>query len=262
LYHFCEVVLDLQAWVELRRRRVWMLLVCRDVAGSDVAVRAAAIASQIQTQRAVIPARPFRSYLYHPQHPHWGRVLVGLLTTSRSYNTQTTERCAWRQVCQELREDWRSGGFPWADDHPLAGAELRGCGDSERVVEVLEVSLLQACMQHGLDPRRPGELDAAKKGTWCDYSQNDMNTKFGAPRSVCTSTRLYDYYQDRRILAEELLRAMGWQAGGIDTTGIAETDLRDLAGECQALQPLGVASWALLSAVGDGFLGLWSQSRD
>ena len=31
----------------------------------------------------------------------------------------------------------------------------------------------------------------------------------------------------------------------------------DLIGECQALQPLAVASWALILAAGDALPGLW-----
>ena len=39
--------------------------------------------------------------------------------------------------------------------------------------------------------------------------------------------------------------------------GTADADARDLVGECQALPPLALASWALLVALGASLPGLW-----
>ena len=77
-----------------------------------------------------------------------------------------------------------------------------------------------------------------------------------------TSTRLYDYVLDRIIVPEELLRALGWSEGVVDTSGVDMAHMQNLVGECQALQPLGVASWALLLAVGNGIPGMWCTAGD
>ena len=73
---------------------------------------------------------------------------------------------------------------------------------------------------------------------------------------------LYDYVLDRITIPEELLRALGWPEGVADTSGIDMADMQNLAGECQALQPLSVASWALLLAVGNGIPGMWCTAGD
>ena len=49
-------------------------------------------------------------------------------------------------------------------------------------------------------------------------------------------------------------------AGGVSVSfrSLSESQARDLVGECQALQPLAVASWALILAAGEALPGLWS----
>ena len=259
LYHVHWTHLDLAPWAEMHRRRVWLFLVCRDVAATDVAVVAVEVAGQIQKERRACPARPFRSVLYPPGHPRWSQVLTGCLRNDAGPRRHGDK---WRQRCQALRDQWRRSGFPWADDHPLAGAALWGCAKTTRVIEVLEVSLLRACWKKGLDPRRPEELLEAKKGVWCDYSQSFLTASPGGPGTVNTSSRLYDYVLDRIIVPEELLRALGWSEGVVDTSGVDMAHMQNLVGECQALQPLSVASWALLLAVGNGIPGMWCTAGD
>ena len=115
----------------------------------------------------------------------------------------------------------------------------------------------------GLGMRRPQGFTAAKASTWCDFSQNSIQG--GArPPSFCPSTLLGDNVQDRVVLPVEMLRALGWTAGGgaggeiVPFQSRSETHARGLVGECQALQPLAVASWALILAAGEALPGLWS----
>ncbi len=143
-----------------------------------------------------------------------------------------------------------------------------GCSGTCRVREILEVHLLRACVARGLDPRSPGALESTKHELWGDVSQNMLwmsNPALGttAP-STNRSTVLYDYRSDRRVLPEELLRAMGWlcvSAAGAtapDCSGISTRSAQDLAGECQALQSLSVATEALLRTVD---IGVWAPRR-
>ncbi len=277
LYHVAWAVLDLEPWVRLRRPRVWLFLVSRDVGGdTDSATLAAQLAEAVQAHRLRSPALSFRSFLYTPRHPRWRQVLLGCLRKGkldrpceegrrdRPCEEGRRDRCGgegvWQRKCEALREEWRSRGLHWADDHPLMGTERRGCCQSTRVLEVLEVTLLEACRCQGLDPRRPSDMEQAKNTTWCDYSQNEFRTHSDLPASFCTSTRPYDYSQDRIVLGEEMLLAMGWSAGPpLDTSRLRPAELHDLAGEAQALQTLAVASWALLLAAREALPGLWAE---
>ncbi len=283
LYHVAWAVLDLEPWVRLRRPRVWIFLVSRDVSTeSNSAASAARLAEAVQAQRLLSPAPSFRSFLYFPAHPCWRRVLLGFLRKGgpdeegrldhpppegrldrrrgEGRLDHAGRERVWLQKCMAMREEWRSRGLPWADDHPLVGTERRGCCQSPRVVEVLEVTLLEACRSQGLDPRRPSELGQAKSSTWCDYSQNDFRTHPDLPASFCTSTRLYDYSQDRAVLPEEMLLAMGWSAGPPPATSqLRPFELHDLVGEAQALPPLAVASWALVLGAREALPGLWAE---
>ena len=71
---------------------------------------------------------------------------------------------------------------------------------------------------------------------------------------------VYAYSEDRVLLAEEVWHAMGGMVDGeplASFAGTADADARDLVGECQALPPLALASWALLVALGASLPGLW-----
>ena len=256
-YYFDWAKLDLKPWVKMRRPRVWMFLVSRQVSETNTATTAAQLALRIEAERRLHPPRSLRDFTYSPGHPLWDRVLLGCMCVPvRKHSSKG----AWRSACEAMREQWRSREHPWADDHPLGDAQVRGCARTERVVEVLEVSLLRACEEEGLDPRRDDDLKHAMREVWCDASQNYgyVACEFGYASCACTSSRIYDYLQDRVLLPEELLRVMGW--AGAEIEDIADSDLQNLVGECQALQPLAVASWALLRSVDGGLTGLWRPS--
>ena len=83
---------------------------------------------------------------------------------------------------------------------------------------------------------------------------------WGAAPSFCTSTRLYDYAEDRLVTPLEMFQALGWADGGEEPSlrGLSWAQCQDLVGESQALPPLAVASWALVLAAGDALPGLWA----
>ena len=73
----------------------------------------------------------------------------------------------------------------------------------------------------------------------------------------------FSFEHDRVILAEEIIRSHGWQMGAMvpDCSGIREVDVRDLAGEMQAIQSISVVMWAVMAAVGDKLEGLFVPDR-
>ena len=96
---------------------------------------------------------------------------------------------------------------------------------------MLECTLVEAGRRAGFDMGRPEGIAAAKVNNWCDFSQNAF-LGGSKPRSFCTTTRLYDYEQDRVILPVEMLQAMGWTAGGgVTFRSMSENQARDLVGE-------------------------------
>ena len=266
IYGVAHAVLSLQPWVCAHRSRVWLFLVSHDTGANtdaqQLATQASTLATALQEHRARSPPVPFRNFLSAPADPDWPSVLVDLLPKPRQAREAPTDLPEWRQLCDGLRAQWHHQGHAWANTHPLANAQMRGCTGTERVREVLECTLLEAGRRAGFDMGRPEGIAAAKVNNWCDFSQNAL-LGGSKPRSFCTTTRLYDYEQDRVILPVELLKAMGWTAGGgVTFRNMSENQARDLVGECQALQPLAVASWALILAAGDALPGLWrSEAR-
>ena len=262
VYHMHVAALDVQPWVRMRRNRVWIFLVSRDVCGHNCAAEAARLAAVVQAHRRRTDAPSLRAVLYTPEHHRWRQILYvdQRRPAERGGRDGHDPPPVWSQKCGHMRARWRTQGRPWADDHPLDAAQLRGCARTDRTAEVLEVTLLHACERRGLNPRSPRDMRKAMTTTWCDYSQNQFAIAEDLPGTVCTSTRLYDYVQDRAVLAEEVLLAMGWCAGPPPQTDhLQRAELHDLVGECQALQPLAVASWALVLTARDGLAGLWAD---
>ena len=144
-----------------------------------------------------------------------------------------------------------------------------------RECAVLEVHLIQACLDMGVLPTNLEDIALAKKVLVRDCSQNvrgiqgaactkrDLhgNTTSLACSSICTSARLYSYQWDRKILPEEILRALGGQTPcySVNCHSIATHDLQDLVGECQALPNLGAAIMAIILSCGHRLLGVWAE---
>lgn len=269
-YAVAVAVLSLEPWVRARRARVWLFLVSRDLpaAGADrpgevwaaeaLAARAARLGEALEASRRERPPRSFRSFVIPRGDPRWPAVSVALLRGPLRTAASAEASPAWRTIAERRRAQMREAGCPWADAHPMERAELLGVSPTERSREVLEVALLSAAARSGFDPGRPEDLAALTASFWCDVSQNDMRGG-GATPTFCTSTRLYDYAEDRLVTPSEMLRALGWADGGDEPSlrGLSWAQCQDLVGESQALPPLAVASWALVLAAGDALPGLW-----
>ena len=69
----------------------------------------------------------------------------------------------------------------------------------------------------------------------------------------------FSFEHDRVILPEEVLRSHGWQIDGTgpDCTGITEHELQDLVGEMQAVQTCSVVVWSVLVVVAPKLSGVF-----
>ncbi len=243
----------------MRRHRWWIFCVSRQVfdhPGEAEEQQAACLSQQIQEYRAGHTPADARNMMWTADSPEWGKVVLGFLQRGDSVDIPPSGELRWKEQAESLRKAWRDAGYAWADDHPLAQARFRGAG-SCRQQEVLELHLLRSCLKQGRDPGNPSDLDMVKKNLWADASQSlgYMASCSQVAPSLCRHSQLYDYRSDRVLLAEETLRIMGWSARAPNGQPLpepqcclAETELRDLVGESQAVQVNAVATAALLCA--------------
>ncbi len=75
LYHMAVVELDLCVWVEMRRPRLWMLLVHRDIGAQAAADAARDLALHIQRTRSERPALLVRDFMFAQGSPEWARAV-------------------------------------------------------------------------------------------------------------------------------------------------------------------------------------------
>ena len=267
-YHVAWVELDTVAWVFVARPRVWIFGIHKDTGSQAMVTEAAALAAELQAERARMDREPTASFCHKPYTPAWYDAVSQLARRREpcdpSHGDGGGRAPRWRQQCDAARAEWAERGLAWHDVHPLRGAMLRGLAGRPRERELLEVALLTACEQMGVDPLSSADLDAAKQDLYLDVSQNLRWSSLRAePRmlgSVCRQHVVYSYTEDRVLLAEEVWHAMGGMVDGeplASFAGTADADARDLVGECQALPPLALASWALLVALGASLPGLW-----
>ena len=275
LYHIEFVDVDLLPWLFMRRRRCWIFCIHVDVGSAEVAREACRLTTVIQQRRALHPPAHIAEFMFAPESPEWlSQVRSGLAGSLAPVGGEVVD-AAWHRQVTEQRERWHQSGFNGHDSHPLVHAALRGLSTRPRERAVLEVHLIQACWDMGGSPKNPEDIALAKKVLVRDCSQNvrgiqgaactkrDLhgNTTSLACSSICTSARLYSYQWDRKILPEEILRALGWQTPrySVNCHSIATHDLQDLVGECQALPNLGAAIMALILSCGKCMPGLWAE---
>ena len=269
LYFMATTVLDVCAWVSIRRPRFWIFLVHRDIGSQDVANDAALRAQAVQQQRqAAGPPTEFSRFVLTPPHPR-----------ASEHTTEPRTRASsrtWKHECDSQRRVWQGANWPWHDAHPLAKKQLLGLAGTAREREILEVRLLQRCARLGLPLHSEADLALACQGFFCDVSQNirtvvrsvcsenspadtqAADDGFLLP-TLCTQSRVYSYAHDQLVHPADILHAFGWFA--VNSSCINHAALCDLVGECQAVQCAASAQWALLLALGTRLPNLWDSHR-
>jgi hypothetical protein len=173
---------------------------------------------------------------------------------------------AWKIQCDAQRSKWKSTGWPFHAEHPLAAAQFAGMTGTPREREILEIKLLQRCARFGLSPRIPDELNIARRNFFVDYSQNPRsilstvnleNSQVDLPvlSGLCTSFRVYSFEHDQRVLARDFVQSYGWPAD-VSVSNV-EWHLEDLLGEAQGVPCAATAQWALVLAMGHRLHGVW-----
>ena len=263
LYFMAVVRLDLRVWVAISRPRLWIFLVRRDVGSQDIVDKAAEIAREIEEHRKA--AGPPDAIVCSALDSHT-RDSLRAPTSGKDAAPAEAKEPAWRTMCKAQRSKWKSLGWPFHDEHPLAAADFAGMTCTPREREILEVRLLQRCARFGLNPRNVDELKLARRNFFVDYSQNVRSIVRTVNREhspidlpvlsgLCTSFRVYSFEYDQRVSAKDFVQSYGWPAS-VSVSNV-EKHLEDLLGEAQALPCAATAQWALALAIGRRFVGVW-----
>jgi len=260
---FVEV--NLMTWVRLRRPRIFIFCIHRDVGDEAMLRRAQELAYAFEAKRQTEPPKRVEDYCFPPGSSDWTRAVLGDLggregaAPSRPAPILRAGRKeAWRSETAAIREFLEKEGKPWAKAHPLQNAHLRGISRTERQVEILECVLMLRCHARNMSP---DDL-ASRQGLKWDVSQNVSlrNKKSLSTEDLgctCTGAVVYSFELDRILHPAELLRAMGWVNFSLQGVRLSMGELADLVGEAQALPSLAVTTWALLIAAGARCEGLW-----
>ncbi len=254
LYHVRYHMLDLKTWVQASRPRLYLLLLRKDMFSQEIADSCCQIAREIEDHRKQTDAEPWVVHRLQPESPEYIMEVLGL-----HVNTQQTsgkENGTWKTLVEGQRADWVRRGHTILQSSPLEGASLRGLGATIRQRSVLEASLIDFCLRHGLS-----DTEEAKQGLVYDVSQNPGFTKATKILpTICCGSLIYDFEMDRLLVPLELMRIMGWSCDPtISTSDLRAGQLQELVGNLMALPSLAVALWSVLLAAGSEFPGTWSQ---
>ncbi len=267
-YHITWVLQDLAAWVQIRRRRVFMWCLHHDIADAQVAEKVSALAAHIEEQRKTFPPASMAQFVFAPGTEEFRSKVLGLGRPHRAATCCTRAdkqggegKAAWQQETEAIRTALRQAGCPDAGAHPLRNASLLGLAATRRQREILECVLLLRCHHCGLSATCPTQLGEARRGLTWDISQNVPHHAAKAHvttamSSLCTGSIIYSFAHDRCLHEEELLAGMGWPS--IAVPGMNRQDMRGLIGESQAIPCLAVVTWSLLLVLGNSLPGLWS----
>ena len=166
---------------------------------------------------------------------------------------RTAKEPKWRQCSQDIRKasGWSLSAQPWTT---LKGIQLRGVKRLPRVLDLIDTAWMPRTGCAALTAEQVLEL---RKGFWVDYSQNHDRQPWGGVRCLTTSTSLYSFERDREVLGIEHIFQMGWAPSEIPSE-MTDSELKDLAGEAQALPCLCCAIYALILAA--DLPSFWSRA--
>eukprot|EP00435_Cladocopium_sp_Y103_P009938 s1246_g2.t1 len=151
----------------------------------------------------------------------------------------------WKLQAMELRNTLpldRRRATPWSNK-----ARLQGLPGTDRVKEMIDLAYLctEASLKAAGLPSSPDQVTATLS---VDVSQNAARKAWGSLRTLCTSSSIYLYGQDRAMLPIEGLRLMGFGTRASRAGGLSDGEVVDLVGNCMAVPSVALAQLALLAA--------------
>ncbi len=276
-YHAHITDLDLTVWAAVRRRRLYILL-CDKVALQ----RTAALVEEIHAARAHAPPVTMEQCLVAPSDVTF---LEFLQRWSRKADNRVTDGGdSWKRQVSSAREALKAAGCvgyrseAWTDPtsaprptwgespsmlHRWRGTPtapvLRGVPSTKRARELLNVAFLKACESEQVctaeaawwpEPRRK-----VARSLFVDVSQAVTRSPWAkhALKTVTTTTELYSFERDTMVEPEELLRLHGRPVPLGHSCEARE--LRDLLGNCMAVQTLATVMRALFLSAGQWLPG-------
>ena len=151
------VRLDLRVWVALSRPRLWIFLVRRDVGSQDIVDKAVEIAHDIEEhRRAAAPPDAIKCSALVDS-----RTRDSLGAPRSDADAVPAKEPAWQTVCKAQRSKWKSLGWPFHDEHPLAAAEFAGMTCTPREREILKNQIAAAVRTFWLEPPRSGRVEVS-----------------------------------------------------------------------------------------------------
>ena len=133
---------------------------------------------------------------------------------------------------------------------------MRGLPLGRRTRDLLDVAFLHRCAQIGRSPLQVASNVAARseavESFYVDVSQSHTRRPWtcGLVRTTTTATRLYSFTEDRVLSEEELWGALGRHVDvkQVEAAGVTRSDLRQMLGNCMAVQPLATTLYSLIAA--------------
>ena len=148
---------------------------------------------------------------------------------------------------QELQAHWEADAWyarPWTQ--PLRGLPPLLIGvHTARTLDLVDIAAIDQCRRIGCSPRALAQDDALRRRVaesfYVDVSQSHKRRPWRkrAPTAT-TAMQLYSFSEDHVLLEEELFAAYGRhvEVDAMIAVGLGRADLRNLLGDCMAVQPV------------------------
>ena len=280
-YEIRTCLLDISAYVENTRPRLYAIGVSLDIEGADhLCDTAMDIMRQMEDARSQKPPLSITECLlmdrFGGEEHRYGQPVPLPGGPERRLPCTAAQCGEWTTQARDVRTAlWRSGCLyhtqqPWSvglDGQRLP--ELHGQYTS-RVRELLDIALLDQCWKMGIVVLTPSGLQDACARFFCNMSQNPARGDWGPqPRGpkqnklscITTRSKWYWYGGQREVEPEEMMRVLGFPLVAMQSPRQLNANaLHDLVGNAMAVPCVTKAMLALLAACRDSLPSWFEKS--
>ena len=260
-YHIGWAKMNLKVWLDVARPRAYLWLIAKDIGTSEDCL---VVHDNIRLAEASRPGE-FRArvedFMFAPGSDEWRRKVIPLQCRGGSAVSRA----------EAITKGEEKALQHYDPKEKVAMGRLRGLRATPRQQAMFQALVAARCLAQRCATSDAAAVADAVKGFKWDFSQNlpakskeSFKSSVQGPMGCMLRSSLpFSFEHDRVILAEEIIRSHGWQMGAMvpDCSGIREVDVRDLAGEMQAIQSISVVMWAVMAAVGGKIEGLFVPDR-